>query len=98
MTTDELLKVLKDYNVVLSVNGDRLRIDAPVGVLTADLRLEIGRHRHELRRRLEAVMVWEIPLNDLGKLAESGYRVVRFDPDVDGQPWHPMIYVEIERR
>ncbi len=96
MTTDELLKVLRDYNVILSVNGDRLKINAPQGVMTDALRLEIGRHRHELRKRLSAVMVWSITLDDLaaGKLTEMGYRVVRFDPDLDGTPWRPMLYVE----
>lgn len=48
MTPQALLDELKQLNVKVSLNGDRLRLEAPAGVLTPDLREKIRQHKTEL--------------------------------------------------
>ena len=48
MTSLELLSYLRSRDVTLWVEGDRLRYSAPSGVITPDLRDELGKHKDEL--------------------------------------------------
>ena len=48
MTVTELLNHLQALGVRLTVAGERLRVDAPVGVLTADLREALATHKTEV--------------------------------------------------
>ena len=52
MTSKELLRDIAARGVILSANGDRLRIDAPEGVLTTELKAELSRHKRALLARL----------------------------------------------
>jgi TubC N-terminal docking domain len=54
MTADELLTTLHALSVTLSPRVDRLHVDAPEGVLTAELRLAIRTHKGELLSLLAA--------------------------------------------
>ena len=54
MTLDQLLTDLTHNQVVLLMEGDRLRYRAPGGVLTADVRVAINEHRTEIIERLRA--------------------------------------------
>lgn len=51
-SADSLLAELTRLGVVLSIENDKLRFRAPVGVLTAELREVIARLRDEIIRRL----------------------------------------------
>ena len=48
MTAHELLTTLHDLEVRLVANGDRLQVDAPVGVVTPELRAAIAARKTEL--------------------------------------------------
>lgn len=61
MTVDVLLTELTKRDVVLSVNGDRLLFDAPIGALTPELRAAITAHRAELIRQLSATAAANVP-------------------------------------
>ena len=50
MTASTLLGRLRKRGVRFTVDGKTLRAEAPRGVLTPDLREEVGRHRLELLR------------------------------------------------
>jgi len=53
MTLDQLLVDLAHNQVVIFMDGDRLRYRAPEGVLTADMRMAIGEHRGAIINRLQ---------------------------------------------
>jgi hypothetical protein len=48
MTSVELLQTLQGKGVSLAIQGDRLRVDAPVGVLTPEMREVIAAHKTSL--------------------------------------------------
>ena len=48
MTTTELLATLQQRGVILRVEGDRLRVDAPKGTLSADDRAALTSHKAHL--------------------------------------------------
>lgn len=52
MTAAVLLTELRNRGASIAVVGDRLRIDAPVGVLSADLRTALAAHKADLLRLL----------------------------------------------
>ena len=62
MTADLLLSDLTSRGVVLTPNGDRLRVAAPVGVLTPNLQKMIAEQKHAvlavLRQRAAAIFVY----------------------------------------
>jgi hypothetical protein len=49
-----LLSELRDRDVVLRIDGHDLRINAPEGVVDADLRAKLVEHKHELLTLLRA--------------------------------------------
>ncbi len=53
MTPDELLTAIHARGVTLAANGDRLKVDAPVGSLTDELRAELKRHKAVLLVQLD---------------------------------------------
>lgn len=52
MTTRDLVESLRQQGVVLIPDGDRLRIDAPTGVLTQPLRQKLTQHKAEILEHL----------------------------------------------
>src|SRR5574339_600426 len=54
MTITELFSYLHSLDAQLWVEGDRLRVSAPQGVLTPDLNAELARHKSELINFLRA--------------------------------------------
>jgi len=48
MTPAEILTPAKAQDIVLAVQSDRLVVDAPIGVVTPDLRGELVRHKPAL--------------------------------------------------
>lgn len=48
MTSLDLLAELEQLNVKVSLNGNKLRLDAPAGVLTPALKEAIAKHKPEL--------------------------------------------------
>lgn len=54
MTTREFLEMLKASDIRIWVEGDRLRCDAPQGVLTEDLKEELSRRKPEILAFLRA--------------------------------------------
>ncbi len=66
MTPDTLLESLRGRDIRLSANGDRLRVDAPRGRLTAELRDTLRQHKRELLALLRVpVGDGQITPNDL---------------------------------
>jgi aspartate racemase len=59
LTTQEFLDKLRQLDVRIWVDGDRVRCDAPRGVLTAELREELARRRDEVMTILAASRVVE---------------------------------------
>jgi hypothetical protein len=52
MTPDELIATLQAHQILLAANGDRLKVDAPAGTLTAELRAALAQHKTDLIARL----------------------------------------------
>ena len=52
MTPDELIATLQARGISLAANGDRLKVDAPAGTLTAELRDALAQHKAALIARL----------------------------------------------
>jgi hypothetical protein len=53
VTTRELITDLRRRDIRLSVRGDRLRVDAPAGGLTPDVREILTRHKIDLLQLLQ---------------------------------------------
>ena len=51
-TADALLADLRRLDIRLSVNGDKLHLDAPRGALTPELHDEVRRHKPEILEAL----------------------------------------------
>jgi pyochelin synthetase len=51
--TEDLLSDLTARGVRLQVNGDRLRVEAPTGVLTPEVRETLTEHKAELLQLLD---------------------------------------------
>ena len=54
MTATELVHTLTALDVRLAVQGDRLRVDTPRGVITAELRQALIDHKPELLQLLRS--------------------------------------------
>ena len=52
MTLDELIATLQAHHILLAAIGDRLKVDAPAGTLTAELRDALAQHKTALLARL----------------------------------------------
>jgi len=48
MTTDEILAYVRQAGIRLEVRGDRLHVEAPVGVVTPQVRDALARHKPAL--------------------------------------------------
>lgn len=60
MTTSELLAELERLGVTLSINGDKLRLEAPVGVLAPALKEAVLKHKQEIMALLSGDGVEEV--------------------------------------
>lgn len=56
MTAATLLDRLRSLGASVSLVGDRLRVEAPAGTLTPELRQELAEHKAELVRLLRPVV------------------------------------------
>ena len=78
--TDVFLAELRRAGITLRANGDRLTVEAPVGLVTPRLREELARRKTELLSTLEDLVEPRIdPLDkevirDVAKLLAAGYR------------------------
>ena len=54
MSGPDILRELRDCGVQVTLVGEKLRLDAPRGVLTAELRGRVAERKDELRRLLGA--------------------------------------------
>ena len=52
MTTDELVAETNRLGITLTSNGEKLRVEAPMGALTDELRHALGEHKTEILARL----------------------------------------------
>ncbi|CAG0937716.1 partial Linear gramicidin synthase subunit D, partial [Thermoflexales bacterium] len=57
MTLTELLAHLRELDVRLWLEGDRLRYNAPEGVMTPALRTELSQHKSEILSYLHAAQI-----------------------------------------
>ena len=82
MTALDLLRQLRRQGAVLILDGDRLRIEAPTGLITEDMRQQLADHKAEivaeLRRQHDAVAALS-----LDQLARAGL-IVRVHSTVLG--------------
>jgi len=53
MTPEALLTKLQELDVDISLDGDSLRLEAPVGVLTEELKEQVRQHKRALMALLE---------------------------------------------
>ena len=70
MTTSRLLGDLRALGVRVKASGDRLRIYAPRGVLTAELRAALVRYKTELLRMIKQPSDLHFVLTDSAVLGE----------------------------
>jgi hypothetical protein len=101
--TKELLANLQRLGVVLTARQGRLRVDSPRGAITQALRAELAQNKAELLAFLErrppvaGPPPWhgqKVAVQDLPAFrARWGLRVVGGDPDLDGEPWTPKVYL-----
>lgn len=61
LSTVEFLASLRAQNVALSADGDRLRLNAPAGAITPDLRNEIASRKAEILKLLQTGSVDTLP-------------------------------------
>ena len=52
MTTDELVAETNRLGITLTSNGEKLRVEDPMGALTDELRHALGEHKTEILARL----------------------------------------------
>jgi hypothetical protein len=103
---DVLLADLAARGVKLEANGERLRIDAPAGVITAGLRQALAEHKQAILAYLgsagehlepePAPVIQRIPLDDLvygDFLAQHKLRIVGGTAYPDGRHFRPTIYL-----
>jgi TubC N-terminal docking domain len=50
----EILREIQSRGVRLEVNGERLRVDAPVGALTPELKAALAANKREILRHLDS--------------------------------------------
>jgi thioesterase domain-containing protein len=74
MTIPQLLGRLRGLGVEVSADGDRLRINAPKGVLTPELRDELGRRKAEILAFLQIAKAWSGPASSLVPIQPRGSR------------------------
>src|SRR5438105_3680208 len=65
MSTPELLDNLRRRGVRLEVHGDRLKVDAPTGTLTAEIKAALAEHKPEILAVLSARCGESIPNADV---------------------------------
>lgn len=53
MIARALLEELREQDIRLEADGLTLRVDAPAGTVTGDLRITLAQHKHSLIRHLE---------------------------------------------
>lgn len=78
MTTHELLAELKRSGVVVSLAGDRLRVEAPTGTVTEDLRRLLVEHKPELMAVLAEEEDWRAEALEAER--RFGHRAARLYP------------------
>jgi hypothetical protein len=88
--------------VILSVRDGRLMVDTPRGVLTPEWRAALAAQKALLLAAMAgragaARAPWEgqrVRIEDLPPFkAHWGLRVAGGDPDLDGEPWTPKVYL-----
>jgi hypothetical protein len=103
MTANELLDRLLSCDVVLTVDGDRLVVNAPRGVVDDGLLVTIRAHKADLIALVGApsddtvatVITPDLTLDQIanGEMEKYGFRIVGADLDLYGNPWRPKILV-----
>jgi thioesterase domain-containing protein len=82
MTTPELLRLLRSQNIRVRANGERLCVDAPEGVLTAELQAELAARKSEILGLLGTTVT---RYSSLVPIQRSGSRPVFYGvPGPDG--------------
>jgi thioesterase domain-containing protein len=83
LTPRDLLALLREGDVYVSADGDKLRINAPEGALSPEMRELLVRHKLELLTFLAAGQVWSVPHPSIVPLQKHGWRAPFF-----GVPGH----------
>ncbi len=65
MSAEQILTQLRDQDMRLSVTGDRLRVDAPKGAITPELRSMLADHKPELIEALTPTLIYDADLDVL---------------------------------
>lgn len=103
--TDTLLAELAARGVIVTVAGDRLKIDAPSGAITPALRLALTETKEALLAHLRPPSATlapdpahgelvRIPLDGLSEhLAARGLRVVGGTPSFGGATFRPVLFL-----
>ncbi len=84
MSMAELLVELRSRGVELTAMGERLRIDAPKGVLTPEIRETLARHKAEILALLESPS--PAPRQEIPPECRARYREVAQDSLFDNFP------------
>lgn len=101
MTTelDALLADLSAAGVILTAAGDKLRIEAPAGAITPELRARLAEHKAALLARLiddaqpAPPEIVRIPLDGMAEhLQARGLRVIGGTPHFE-RPFRPMLFL-----
>ena len=74
MTTDELVAEANRLGIALTSNGEKLRVEAPTGALTDELRQALGEHKTEILARLRPVGDGQPPPLDRPPVTEQELR------------------------
>ena len=78
----ELLSRLRKLGIRLQVDKDRLRVDAPVGVLSSSLREELSRHKSEIIQYFEnGEFLGPKDLSPISPLSRDGELEVSFSQE-----------------
>lgn len=102
MTATELVYTLSALDVRLAVQGDRLRLDAPRGAITAELRQALIDHKPELLQLLRPVsgsLLEHLPGNeeDTATGPETGLAQAQSGEDAAGAPAESLVHSAAER-